>query len=711
MILNKLVLLIYAIHLAICYAVDSESELQQLNQKKYNLVDYSSNFSLDNNYIANKSDLDNEISQLLNENEPYSLPIKITLSTLATTTSLVTISGNLLVMFSFFLDRQIRNPTNYFILSLSVSDFLIGMFSMPLYTLYLMLEEWPFGEIICNLWLSLDYTVCLTSIYTVLFITIDRFCSVKIPAKYRKWRSPNKIIVMVVLTWVVPSSLFFTSIFAWSFNRKFDPKNCDVAWKPNVAFSLILMFAYFWSTLAVIIILYVFIYQVARDLEKKHRDKQSKVNALVGTTTVSRAYKTVNSDKNFTQLNMVPNNTLKIPSTIPEKSAIDNSENSNNSKLENEKSKKFKTKEIIQIEKKSKNQNNLNSSFASTISKEDFSSDSHSFDSNKNLNSKNSPKPDLSSVDLSAQKCASQISSNAAVEKSPQITADTVPILLSMPLVALKNDSKIPVQQIPFIDDEFEELNYVLHRRQFGNENKLPIKEETILIKSPLKNGFFQKISLSIKSFSRRSSQKSLIDISSGNDSNEKSKLESLKLKNDKKQLNDTKKTVLNEEEKVNLLNEESKKPNVLNKDKPQDIKPSVITNTSASLPNSKINDNVSKNSTIRNHLSVSSAAAKSVKEVKKKPAKYENRARKALRTITFILGAFVFCFAPFHVVSAFDLFCTVCWDYTFYKHFFNTCYFLCYLNSPINPFMYALANQQFKKTFLRILKGDFRRS
>jgi len=118
----------------------------------------------------------------------------VVLGVVAGVTSLVTVGGNLIVILSFALEHSIRQPSNYFIASLAVSDLLIGTVSMPLYSVYILTSKtWLFGELLCDLWLSLDYTACLCSIYTVFCITVDRFCLIRMPAKYRAWRTEKKV--------------------------------------------------------------------------------------------------------------------------------------------------------------------------------------------------------------------------------------------------------------------------------------------------------------------------------------------------------------------------------------------------------------------------------------------------------------------------------------------------------------------------------------
>nr|VZI14255.1 unnamed protein product [Spirometra erinaceieuropaei] len=220
-----------------------------------------------------------------NSSSPYGPVTSGIIGLLTVVVSFITIGGNVLVIMAFFLERNLRMPTNYFIASLAVTDVLIGIFSMNLYSLYLLLGYWPLGRLLCDLWLGLDYTACLTSQYTVFFITLDRYLSVKIPAKYRNWRTEKKVYGMVAITWIIPSSIFFTTLLGWP---KFSDKNhvredhtCYAEFSNDPVFNTILTISYFWITLAVMTSLYIGIYHVALNLQRKSEAKRQKVKNLV----------------------------------------------------------------------------------------------------------------------------------------------------------------------------------------------------------------------------------------------------------------------------------------------------------------------------------------------------------------------------------------------------------------------------------------------
>ena len=79
---------------------------------------------------------------------PFGMLLTVLIAVSMAVCIVITTFGNLLVIVSFAVDRQIRQPTNFFICSLAVTDVLIGTVSMPFYTVSIQCTQSPREQIL-----------------------------------------------------------------------------------------------------------------------------------------------------------------------------------------------------------------------------------------------------------------------------------------------------------------------------------------------------------------------------------------------------------------------------------------------------------------------------------------------------------------------------------------------------------------------------------
>ncbi|KAK1150397.1 5-hydroxytryptamine receptor 4-like isoform X1 [Acipenser oxyrinchus oxyrinchus] len=72
----------------------------------------------------------------------------------------------------------------------------------------------------------------------------------------------------------------------------------------------------------------------------------------------------------------------------------------------------------------------------------------------------------------------------------------------------------------------------------------------------------------------------------------------------------------------------------------------------------------------------------------------------KAAKTLGIIMGCFCLCWAPFFITNVVDPFI----DYAVPEKLWAACLWLGYINSMLNPFLYAFLNKSFRRAFLIIL-------
>ncbi|OCT76739.1 histamine H3 receptor [Xenopus laevis] len=142
--------------------------------------------------------------------------ISILLTVLLSLMVVLIVLGNSVVILSFIVDKRLRNRSNFFLLNLSICDFLVGAVSISMYIPYKFTGKWMLGKFLCKLWIIFDFTTTTASAYSVVLISYDRFISVNKAVLHRSLQKRHSQTALnMTLVWIVSFIIYGPAILLW----------------------------------------------------------------------------------------------------------------------------------------------------------------------------------------------------------------------------------------------------------------------------------------------------------------------------------------------------------------------------------------------------------------------------------------------------------------------------------------------------------------
>ena len=98
---------------------------------------------------------------------------------------LLVVFGNLLVCLVIYRSRRLQSTTNFFVVSLAVSDLCVAIAVMPWVFVSVLAGHWVFGAAICRLVKFVQVALPACTMYVLVSICVDRFYTIIYPLSFK----------------------------------------------------------------------------------------------------------------------------------------------------------------------------------------------------------------------------------------------------------------------------------------------------------------------------------------------------------------------------------------------------------------------------------------------------------------------------------------------------------------------------------------------
>lgn len=167
----------------------------------------------------------------------YTLTHIVIASIIVTILMIIIIVGNMLVIIAIATEKSLKNIQNWFIASLAVADFFLGLIIMPFSLANELMGYWIFGSWWCDVHSAMDVLLCTASIMNLCLISLDRYWSITKAVDYLKSRTPARAALMIAAVWIMSALICIPPLLGWKVKMPEGPlPKCAV----SIGFPLIL---------------------------------------------------------------------------------------------------------------------------------------------------------------------------------------------------------------------------------------------------------------------------------------------------------------------------------------------------------------------------------------------------------------------------------------------------------------------------------------